>query len=219
VALSAWVLVAAAVDFDVDSVSDLTDVITFGAPAAGFMHVAWSISDAFGLLLLAPAALYLWHWLKPRNPKLITLYTFCGLVYILIGAVTASLMGGAVPPLMRAYASASEPQRDLLLVVFQALFDMLYYGVGPLTWLFGGIWWLGTGLMLRNERRILGIATVILGVWSLFVWAEQTFRFEPLAVIEDPFLLFISIWAVWLGIVIWQDGRNTNQASDFPVAA
>lgn len=94
VALSAWVLVLAAIDFDVDSVSNLTDVITFGAPATGFMHVAWAISDVFGLLL-APAVLYLWHWLKPRIPKLITLYTFFGLVYILTRAVTASLMGGA----------------------------------------------------------------------------------------------------------------------------
>ena len=61
VALSAWVLVVLAIGSNSNAVSDLADAITLGAPAAGYLHLAWAVSETFGYsLLLAPAALYLW---------------------------------------------------------------------------------------------------------------------------------------------------------------
>jgi hypothetical protein len=29
---------------------------------------------------------------------------------------------------------------------------MVYYGVGPVGWLLGGLWWLGMGIVLVQER-------------------------------------------------------------------
>lgn len=113
VALSAWVLVALAIGTDSDAVSTLADAFTLGAPAAGYLHLAWAVADNFGYsLLLAPAAFYLWNWLKPRNPALVTLYTISGFAHILIGVISVNLMAGLAPPMMRAYETASEPQRD-----------------------------------------------------------------------------------------------------------
>jgi hypothetical protein len=204
VALATWILVFMAIGSNSEqAVSGMEDIIILGAPAATNFHLAWKFADTFGYsLLLAPMAFYLWRWLKPRNPNLVTFSTLFGFAYILTAAITVSATGGVIPPMMRSYATASESEREILLITFQSVFNLLYYGIGPLVWLFAGVWWIGTGAVLRNARRILGIVTIILGVLSLGVWWDQTFHY--VAIFETPFMLFVPIWVLWVGVVIWR---------------
>lgn len=205
VALGSWVLVILAVGGNLALVEDLADVITLGASAAGYFHLAWMVTDTFGyMLLLAPAAIYIWRWLKPQGPNLVPLSTFFGFAFFVVGSIAVYLLAGLAPPLMRAYEGASGAEQETLLLIFQSAFDMVYYGVGPLGWLFGGLWWLSMGVVLRQERRMFGLATMILGLLGLGVWLEQAFRIQSLAIIETPFLFLIPVWSVWLGIVIWR---------------
>ncbi|MDX1435224.1 MAG: hypothetical protein R3335_00340 [Anaerolineales bacterium] len=204
VGLASIVLIALAVDFNLDEASNFTDMITLGAAGAGPLHLAWVITDFFGTLLLAPAALYLWLWLKPRSPNLVTLWTLFGFAYLLTAAIVLSFVGAVVPTLMRAIETASGPEQDVLLVVLTALFEMLYNGGGSLVYFFAGIWWLGTGAVLVHERRILGIVTMILGVCGLGVWVYQAFRVEALVFFEEAIFYLTYIWAAWLGITIWR---------------
>src|SRR6185436_1348685 len=61
-------------------------MISTGSRGASLLRWAM-IFDVFGsYLLLTPLALHLWAWLKPKSPSHVTLYTLCGLAYILIGS-------------------------------------------------------------------------------------------------------------------------------------
>jgi len=220
VALTSWVLLILSVEGNLGLVEDMANVITLGAPAAGYIHVAWMITDTFGyLLLLAPAAVYLLGWLKSRSPNLVQLATFFGFAYFVVGAIAVYLLAGMAPAMMRAHESASGAQQETLLLVFQNAFNMAYYGVGPLGWFFGGLWWLGTGVVLWKERRIFGAATVILGLLALVVWFEQAFHLQALVIVETPFLFFIPIWSVWIGVVIWRREEKSERLVEAAVAA
>lgn len=214
VALASWALVILALEGNPAVISDFADLLTVGASAAGYFQVAWMITDTFGyMLLLAPAALYLWRWLRRRGPNLVALATISGFAYMLVGSIAVALLAGLAPPMMRAYEVAPAAQQGTLLLIYQSVFGMVYYGVGPLGWLFGGLWWLGLGIVLGQERRILGLVTVILGLLGIGVWFEQAFGIQSLAIIETPFLLLVPIWSLWLGIVIWRQARTEVEVS------
>ncbi len=171
------------------------------------------VADTFGHnLLLAPVVLYLWLWLTPRSPHFVTLFTLSGFSYLLAGLIAVSLLGGLAPPMMRDYAAASEPQREWLVIVFRSVFNMLFYGMGPLAFLLAGIWWLGIGTVLRNEQGTLGILTMIVGILALIVWLELAFQLEALAILEMLQSFSSYVWLIWLGIVIWRRDEQTEPA-------
>ncbi len=111
--------------------------------------------------------------------------------------------------MMVAYPQAAEAQREVLEVVFRAITDFAFEGMYALNSILFGLWWLGIGLVLRGERRILGIATAIMGVAILGAGIGWLFRVDPLARLE-AFYFFESFWLLWLGIVIWRRGEQNE---------
>jgi hypothetical protein len=191
--------------------SNPAGLITIGAPASETFRWGEILGLGAPTLLLVPAALYLWYWLKPRAPRLVTLYTFFGLTSLLISAIGSLMRATLYPPLMNAYSLASETQRDVLVVIFQGITDFNFEGLWALELIFGSMWWLGIGPLLRSERRILGIVTMILGIAYLVAGAGWLLRVEPLARLENAFF-FVPFWTVWLGIIILRNPEKTENS-------
>jgi hypothetical protein len=210
VTLASAVVLLMAVDFNTDLMANPAGLISVGASASETFRWGSILELGAPTLLLIPAALSLWYWLKPRALKLVSLYTVFGLTSLLLAAVGALLRATLYPPLMTAYSQASEVQRAVLTVVFQGVTDFTFEGLYALELVFWGIWWLGIGLVLRQERRGLGIVTAILGIAFLGAGAGWLLRVEPLARLENAFFL-VPFWVVWLGIVIWRRGEQSDQ--------
>jgi hypothetical protein len=209
VTLANTIVLLMAVDFNTEFMSNPAGLITIGAPASEIFRWGSILELGAPTLLLVPAAFYLWYWLKPRAPRLVTLYTFFGLTSLLLAAIGSLLRATLYPSLMNAYSQASEIQRDVLMVIFQGITNFNFEGLYALDLFFSGIWWLGIGPLLRSDRRILGTVTTILGIAYLLAGAGWLLRFGPLARLENAFV-FVPFWTMWLGIVIWRNPEKSE---------
>ena len=209
VTLANTIVLLMAVDFNTDFMSNPAGLITIGVPASETFRWGSILELGAPTLLLVPAAFYLWYWLKPRAPRLVTLYTFFGLTSLLLAAIGSLLRATLYPSLMNAYSQASEIQRDVLMVIFQGITNFNFEGLYALDLVFSGIWWLGIGPLLRSDRRILGTVTTILGTAYLLAGAGWLLRFGPLARLENAFV-FVPFWTMWLGIVIWRNPEKSE---------
>jgi len=190
----------AAIDFNTDVPFWLSSLST-GADGARELRQGM-ILDMFSYYLpLLPVALFLWRWLRPRNPDWALFYTSCGLGYILVGAIGAAILAAVHPPLISAYAQASVEQRPVLETVFSAIGNMVYDGMwGILGVLLASIWFLGIGLLLRGERRLFSIFSIILGISALLGSLGVTLGIEALFLLGVIYALLAPVWALWLGI-------------------
>ena len=209
-ALGASAILAWAIDFNPELMSNPVDPIALGARVAGIFRGVEFIGMFGYYLLLIPTSFYLWYWLKPHNPKLVSVYTVFGLGYLFIGAIGSAVLVSVAPPMMNAYPQGSEAQREVLEAVFQAVTDLGIVALFSLSYILGGVWWLGIGLILRFERRVLGIVTVVQGIVTLGYGVGVMLRVEPLVVLET-LTFFAPIWALWLGIVISRSAEKGEQ--------
>jgi len=202
-ALGASIVLAQALEFNAEVMSNPANLVALGTQVAvTFRKVEFTGMFGYYLLLL-PATLYLWYWLKPRDPKLVGMSTIFGLGYIFIGAIGSAVLVSVAPPLMNIYPQTLESQREIMQAVFQVVTDLGIVALFSLSYILGGIWWLGIGLVLRAERRILGIVTVVQGIATFVYGVGIMLQIKTLANLE-MLTFFAPIWAIWLGIVIWR---------------
>ena len=173
-------------------------MISAGSRGAGLLRWAM-IFDVFGsYLLLTPLALHLWVWLRPKSPNHVTLYTLCGLAYILIGSMGAIVLSAVLPPLMNEYVQASTTQRDTLQVVFNSFLNAVFLGLwNPLEVFLLSIWLIGLGPLIQRERQGLGIVTRLLGLSALI---DSTGRFFDVHTIffigSSGLFLLVPVWLI-----------------------
>jgi hypothetical protein len=201
--VASTIVLLMAVDFNPEFMAHPEGLITIGASASEIFRWGTILELGYTILFL-PAVLYLWYWLKPQAPRAASLYTAFGLAGLMPALIGVLMRATLYPPLINAYSQTSDIQRDMLVVIFRGLTDFNFEGLWALELIFWGIWWLGIGSLLSNERRILGIVTMILSIAYLIAGAGWLLRIEPLARMENAFF-FVPVWAIWLGIVIWRD--------------
>ena len=200
--LGSIVLPGIAVNFSPDVATNPALWLAVGADEANLLRWGMILDMLSYYLPLLPVALFLWRWLRPRNPDWVLFYTSCGLGYILIGAIGAVILAAVHPPLINAYAQASVEQRPVLETVFSAIWNMVYRGMwGILDTLLVGIWFLGIGLLLRGERRLFSIFSIILGISALLSSLGVILGIEAIAFFLGVIYgLLAPVWALWLGI-------------------
>ena len=63
-----------------------------------------------------------------------------------------------------------------------------------------GIWFLGIGLLLRSERRLFSIFSIVLGISALLSSLGVILGIEAIALLGVIYGLLAPVWALWLGI-------------------
>lgn len=194
--------------------SGLNYFIHVGEQAGNLMKWSW-LSDMIGYyLLLIPVSLLLYYWLKNKNPYWMGVFTFCGLAYIFAGSSGAAMLAKTWPALISGFTNSSGTSQEIYKLIFENTTEMVYGGLwGYFEFLLAGVWWLGIGFTIKTERKALGIATIILGVFTLLAVVGEFFSISYVAMTGMMvYLLFAPIWAGWLGISVLQgkDIQLTN---------
>jgi hypothetical protein len=167
-AIASALLEIAAISDTTDPASAFPAVITNGRTAGALFHYSM-VSDMLGYyLLLIPLAIYLWRWLRLQSPLLCAASTTAGLGYCLLGAAGAAVLGAVLPALGDQYSAALPAQREVLLAIGTAVANAVYRGIwNTLDAITAGVWWFGTGYLLRGQRTKLGIVWMVTGAASL----------------------------------------------------
>ena len=184
-------------------------VLQRGNGAGTLLHFSM-VLDVFGYyLLLAPLALFLGSWLGPKSPDLVRLYTICALAYMLLGALGAAVLSAVVPQLMADYGNASGQQREMLQIVFNALTSAVDRGVWNTLEMFpAATWLLGIGWLLRQERRRLGIVTMVVGCAALLDGVGTSLNLPLIALPGlGIYLAGLPLWALAMGIALLRGSR------------
>jgi hypothetical protein len=193
----------ATVHFNLNGMTNPLLLLHAGTAAAPLWR--WSmILDIFGYYLpIVPLILLLRSSLRHQSPNWIDLFTLCLLAYCLIGAIGGAMLATALPTLIREYATANSGSHQVSLqTVFTGYTDGIYRGLWNLLEEFlAGVGWIGFGLVLRAERRLLGLVTIVLGVACLLDSLGTALNTDTVASTGlTVYLVLAPIWACWMGI-------------------
>ncbi len=193
----------AAVHFNLNGMTNPLVLLHAGTAAAPLWR--WSmILDIFGYYLpIVPLIVLLRGSLRRQSPNWIDLFALCLLAYCLIGAIGGAILATALPTLTKDYASATSASHQLSLQsVFTGYTDGIYRGLWNLLEEFlAGVGWIGFGLVVRMERRRLGLVTIVLGVACLVDSFATALNIDAIGSTGlTVYLILAPTWACWMGV-------------------
>jgi Domain of unknown function (DUF4386) len=176
-------------------------------PGANAEASRWSmICDMIGYyMLLVPVIYYLHDWMKDKTPWS-NVITFCGLAYVLIGTIGASILTIVYPQALKAYGDATPEMQQIIKSNFEFANSMVYGGMwNLLEVLFAGIWWLFIGwLLFKTGNKAIGIVTILLGCFTMLDGFSGIIASTGLHEITLNVYLYVSIvWAFWTGLLVY----------------
>jgi hypothetical protein len=201
-ALASIVLSGMVTNFSPDVAANPVLMLAVGTNGANLTRWGMILDMLGNYLPILPIALFVQYWLRSKSPAWIRFYTTCGLGFGIIGSVGAVALAAVQPPLIKAYTQALPEERAILEVIFGATWYIVFGGVwNILGELLASIWFIGIGMLLRSERRIFGIVSVIVGLSALVDSFGNILGIEGLALVGlSIYIILAPIWALWFGI-------------------
>lgn len=204
-ALASLILTAAAGNFSVYAIGDPTLTLATGFRGSYLLNLGFVASTlGFGILMV-PSAVFLWRWLRPKSPGMADLCTIFGLGYLIIQSVSTAFLYTVWPSLIISYGVATPEQQKIIALVFDTLYDGIVLGVLGMNFALIGVWLIGIGNLLRSERTLMGIFTIVVGVFAALSFvAHVTFLASGVTLITQVVgavtLALTIIWPLLLGI-------------------
>jgi hypothetical protein len=180
--------------------SDPTPLLLIGSTGANWFH--WSmVFDLFAYLFFVPIAVLGYNWFREKSPRMVLLYSICGVSYSLIGSIGAILLGVVVPTLANQYPTATASQQEVMRIIVNVFYRMIVRGLwNPLEIFLLGIWLLGIGSFLRRERYALGVLSLIIGWFAMVDTLGWIIQVELIFRIGVFGISLLIAWGGWFGI-------------------
>jgi len=194
----------AGVNYDFEVFSDTSSLIVSGSIAASYIRWSYWLNMLGNYLLLIPLALFLYAWLEPLNRPFAQLYSISGLIYLILGATGSAVLAAAWPYLIEQYDIVSAVQQGFLTMQFQVVNAIAEEGLhGVIQNLAGAIWFIGIGALMRSKRSLLGIFTIVIGLFLALNTIGNMFGVEVLSLVGlTANILLGPLWSIWLGILL-----------------
>jgi hypothetical protein len=190
-----------AVNFDLNVFSD-TDaglhVIARSAQSQTLTELSL-IADMLGFyVLVIPVALLLREKLKETQPYLATLFTVFGLGYLFFGALGASVLVLLIPHQLILYTQTVGAESQIHFAIAGAFTDAIYNGLWAiLDPLLSGVWWLGVGILLWRQWRIVSVISILAAVAS-FLMLTKVASIDIVGLFA--YYILAPLWALTLGV-------------------
>jgi hypothetical protein len=190
----------------------LEPTLTLGSGTTSAELLGWAaVFDLFGYYLATAVLAYvLWRQLRPRNPLIADLSTTAALGYALAGGAGAAILAMVAPMLMRAYIDATAAGKALIAAQFATVLQVVWRAIWQfLDAILLAAWWLGIGLLLRQDHPRVSRLSLALAAAAA---TDAAANIAGLNLVRDVLLgVLFTLWTAWWISLLWCSHANHQQ--------